>query len=213
MKMMWQRALAGLAAVFCLSSLAFADDGYENHFASILLDGKKIGNVHYTVKRNEHGELEELRTKASLSILGVKLYDFSQQLHEQWGGGELQTMSGHTNDDGKTYELTLKRTPKEYEADLNDKPLTLPHNAFPISLWHYAISQQSLLFDMTDLTLMKVTVVGHQDTVDWDGKTIPTERFDFSGEWQGSVWFNDNKDFVKAQYESDKRQVTVLMDP
>jgi len=117
--------------MFYLSSWAFADDGYKNHFASILLDGKKIGTVHYTVKHNEMGELEELRTKASLSVLGVKLYDFSQHLQEQWSGGELQTMSGNTNDDGKAYAITLNRTPKEYEASLNDKPLTLPHDAFP----------------------------------------------------------------------------------
>jgi hypothetical protein len=61
----------------CLSSWASADDSHNNFFASILLDGKKIGHVHYSVKHNEQGELEELRTKASLSVLGVKLYDFS----------------------------------------------------------------------------------------------------------------------------------------
>jgi hypothetical protein len=213
MKMLWLRILAVSAAMFCLSSWAFADDGHKNHFASILLDGKKIGNVHYTVKHNEKGELEELRTKASLSMLGVKLYDFSQQLQEQWSGGELQTMSGNTNDDGKAYAITLKRTPKEYEASRNDKPLTLPHDAFPISLWHYAISQQSLLFDLSDLSLLTVTVSGHKDTVEWGGETVQAERFDFAGDWKGSVWFDQNKKFVKAEYESGKRLVTVVMDP
>lgn len=211
--MTWLRTVAVLTVLMCLPSWADAEDGYENHFATILLNDKKIGHVHYTVKNDEQGQVEELRTKASFSVLGVKLYDFSQQLKEQWASGDLQTMSGHTNNDGKTYEMTLERTSTDYQADLNDKPLTLPHNAFPISLWHYAISEHSLLFDMTDLTLMKVSVTSHEDTVDWGGESVETERFDFTGEWQGSVWFNHDKDFVKAQYQSGGRQVTVVMDP
>ena len=211
--MMWLRRVAVVSVLLCLPSWANGEDGYENHFASILLDGKKIGHVHYTVKHDEQGQVEELRTKASLSVLGVKLYDFSQQLQEHWSGGELQAMSGHTNDDGKTYDMTLNRTATDYQADLNDEPVTLPHDAFPISLWHYAISERSLLFDLSNLTLMTVSVSGHEDTVDWGGESVETERFDFTGEWQGSVWFNHDKDFVKAQYDSDGRRVTVVMDP
>ena len=29
--------------------------------------------------------------------------------------------------------------------------MTLPHDAFPTSVWHYAITQKSLLFDLKDL--------------------------------------------------------------
>jgi len=211
--MPWFSKLAVFAALLCLSSWALADDGHQNFFASILLDGKKIGHVHYSVKRNEQGELEELRTKASVSVLGIKLYDFTQNLHEQWSGGELQSMWGNTDDDGKKYEITLKRNAKEYDATLNDDPLTLPHDAFPISLWHYAVSQNSLLFDLQDLRLLKVKVAGHEDTVARSGETIQTERFDFTGDWKGSVWFDHDKQFVKAEYMSDKRLVTVVIDP
>ncbi len=211
--MPWFSKLALSAAVFFISSWAWADGGHHNHFASILLDGKKIGQVHYSVKHDERGEVEELRTKASLSVFGIKLYDFTQNLHEQWSGGELQSMWGNTNDDGKINQITLKRTPKRYEATLNDKPLILPHDAFPISLWHYAISQQSLLFDLANLRLMKVKVSKHKDTVVRGGKTVQTYRFDFSGDWQGSVWFDHNKQFVKAEYLSEKRLISVVMDP
>jgi len=211
--MTWISRLAVFAVIFCLSSWASADDGHQNHFASIVLDGKKIGQVHYSVKHNEQGQLEELKTNASVSVLGVKLYDFTQNLHEQWSGGELQSMWGKTNDDGKKYDITLKRTAKEYDGTLNKDPMTLPHDAFPISLWHYAISQNSLLFDLKDLRLLNVKVAGHDDTVERRGESIQTERFDITGDWKGSVWFDHNKQFVKAQYMSDKRLVTVLMDP
>jgi len=213
MKMPWLGKLAVLAAVVCLSSWASADDGHRNHFASILLDGKKIGQVHYSVKYDEQGELEHLKTKASLSVLFVKLYDFTQDLHEQWSGGELQSIRGSTNDDGKTYEIDLKRTPTEYEATLNDKLLILPHDAFPMSLWHYAVTRHTLLFDLSNLRLLNVKVSGHEDTVARSGETIAAERFDFVGDWKGSVWFDRDRQFLKAEYVSNKRLVTVVVDP
>ncbi len=200
-------------AVFCLSSWALADNRHQNRFASILLDGKKIGHVHYSIRQDGRGEVEELRTKASLSVFGIKLYDFTQHLQEHWSGGELQRVWGNTNDDGKIVNITLKRTPTRYEATLNDKPLTLPHNAFPISLWHYAISRQTLLFDLATLRLLNVKISKHEDNVVRDGETTQAERFDFSGDWRGRVWFDRNKDFIKAEYVSDNRLITVVMDP
>jgi len=214
--MAWISRLAAFTALLCLSSLASAASAEENHdnfFASISVDGKKIGHVHYSIQHNEQGELEVLKTRASYSVLGVKLYDFAQNLHEQWSSGELQTLNGHTNDDGKVYDTDVKRTAEHYEATLNEKPLTLPHDAFPISLWHFAVSQQTLLFDLQDLKLLKVKVAGHEESLPWNGKTIRTERFDFTGDWEGSVWFDQDKQFVKAEYLSDKRKVTILLDP
>lgn len=211
--MPWLSKLAVSAAILCLSSWASADDGNQNRFASILLDGKKIGHVHYILKHDERGEVEQLTTKASLSVLGIKLYGFTQHLHEHWSGGELQSAWGNTNDDGKIDKFTLKRTPIEYEATLNDEPLILPHDAFPISLWHYKISHHSLLFDLTNLRLLNVKISKHDDTVVRSGETIQAERFDFAGDWQGSVWFDHNKQFVKAEYVSDNRLITVVMDP
>ncbi len=211
--MSWLGKLAVLAAITCLSSWALAGDGHQNHFASILLDGKKIGQVHYSVKHNEQGELEQLRTKASLSVLFVRLYDFTQNLHEQWSGGKLQSLWGSTNDDGNIDEINLKRTPTEYEATLNDKLLILPHDAFPISLWHYAVTRQTLLFDLSNLRLLNVKVSRHEDTVARFGGSIAAERFDFVGDWKGSVWFDRDRQFLKAEYVSDKRLVTVVVDP
>ena len=42
---------------------------------------------------------------------------------------------------------------------------------------------------------------------------VQTERFDVTGDWQGSIWFDHDKQFVKAEYMSNKRKVTVLLDP
>jgi Family of unknown function (DUF6134) len=199
-----------LLAMLVISNGASAAD--QNHFASIHLDGKKIGQIHYMVRTNENGFVEELKTRSSLSILGFQVYYFTQDLHEVWNKGELQTMQGETDDHRKIYKSSLKRNPKEYDAVLNDKALTLPHNAFPTSVWHYQITEESLLFDLKDFRLMKVKVSKSDDPVSVSGRSIPASRFDFSGEWQASIWFDQDKKLLKMHYKAEGREVVVTLD-
>ena len=208
---MWQLVQWGTVfAVLLMAHGALAAD--QNHFASIYLDGKKIGQVQYTVRTNDQGVVEELKTRSSLSILGFQVYYFTQDLHEVWKSGELQSMQGNTDDHRTIYKSSLQRNPTEYDGMLNDKTLTLPHDAFPTSVWHYAITQKSLLFDLKDLRLMRVKVIKSEDPVASGGRSIPASRFDFSGEWQASIWFDQNKQLLKMHYNVQGRQIVVTID-
>jgi hypothetical protein len=205
--------LAFFAAPLCLPCGVLAQDNHNNFFASVMVDGSKIGQVHFSALHNDQGDLEELRTKVSFSVFGIKLYDFNQQLHEQWKGNTVASVNGTTDDNGTRTAVMVERTPTDFAATLNTKPSTLPLEAFPMSFWHYDITRQTLLFDPADLSLMTVAVARHDDTVKRGKETLPAERFDFTGAWKGSVWYDTGKQFLQAKYESNGRQVTVLMDP
>lgn len=210
-KAMWRMIQPGivLAAFFMVTAASAAD---QNHFASISLDGKKIGQVQYTVRTNDRGVVEELKTQSSLSILGFQVYYFTQDLHEVWRGGELQSMQGNTDDHRTIFKSSLQRNPTEYDGVLNGKTLALPHDAFPNSVWHYAITQKSLLFDLKDLRLMKVKVAKSEDAVASGGRSTAASRFDFSGEWQASLWFDQNKQLLKMHYNVQGREIIVTID-
>ena len=201
-----------LTAFGLTSTVWAADPQMENHFATIQVSGNKIGQVHYTLQRDEQGEIETLKTRASMSILGINLYSFSQDLNEQWASGELQAMDGHTDDDGKKFEVSLERKPDEYEAVLNDQPLTMPHDAFPNSVWHYQITEQSLLFDLIDLKLMNVEVSKSEESIKIDKKSFDAERFDFTGQWQATLWFDQDHQLLKLKYVVEGRDVVVTLD-
>jgi Domain of unknown function (DUF6134) len=208
---------AALCAVALVAQLALATGALaaaraENHFGSISIDGKKAGQIHYTVEYDENGEVETLRTRASLSILGIKLFNFEQNLHEAWRQGELQTLKGRTDDDGKMYNSVLDRASDSYQGTLNDKPVELPGNAFPASVWHYRITEQSLLFDLKDLRLMHVQIAKSNETIEVGKVAAPTERFDITGDWQASLWFDQNKLLVKFAYQVEGHKVTVDLD-
>lgn len=201
-----------VAATVLIASSALADSRHENHFATISLKGKKIGQIHYVITYNKKGELEEIRSKASYTLFGIRLYDFTQHLHEKWAQGELQEIWGNSDDNGKINEVTLKRTKTEYDATLNKKPVVLPHRAFPLSFWHYGMSQHTLLFDLKDFQLMKVQVSEQDETLEQGGKSIPAKRFTFTGDWRGKVWFDKDKTFLRAEYQSEGHVVTIEMD-
>jgi Family of unknown function (DUF6134) len=209
-------ARALILAVGLLLGIASAGAGHaaepEQFFASIFWDKKKIGQVHIRLTRGETGEIEELRARASVSMLGIKLYEFTQDLHQIWQGSELKDMSGRSDDNGKTYDVSLARDATDYKGTLNGKAKTLPGDAFPNTLWHYGIVDHTLLFKQTDLELLHVKVVQATETIKLHGKSIPTKRATFSGDFDAVVWFDQNDNFVQGQYQMNGRTIRVERD-
>lgn len=184
----------------------------ENVFASVTLDGRKIGNIHFTLTSKPTGEVEELRTNASVTVLGIKLYTFSQHLHETWHNGTLQTLRSDADDNGKDEKVRVKRAGDEFDAVRNEKPVELPVTVFPDSIWHYAVTKQSRLFNSVDLRIMNVSVNRKAETVDYLGKPTPAERFDFEGDWHATLWFGMNQRLLKAHRMVGDREIVITID-
>jgi hypothetical protein len=194
------------------STIAHAADRAENRFGSIYIDGKKAGQIHYTIEYGNTGDVETLKTRASLSILGAKLFNFEQNLHEEWRRGELHQLRGRTDDDGKIYEASLERGPAKYSGVLNGKPVELPGRAFPASVWHYAVVDRPLLFDLKIFKLMNVRTSRSEETLTIAKRNIAAERFDFSGDWTATAWFDAKRELVQFRHRVDGHEVIVRLD-
>lgn len=201
-----------VAAVLPPSLATAADKIIENVFASMTLDGKKIGQIHFTLISKPTGEIEELRTNASVSVLGIKLYTFSQHLHETWHNGTLQTLRSDADDNGTDERVRVKRAGDEFEATRNDKSIDLPGTLFPDSIWHYAVTKQSRLFNSVDLKIMNVSVTRKAETIDYLGKPTPAERFEFKGDWHATLWFGKNQRLLKAHRTVGDREIVITID-
>jgi Family of unknown function (DUF6134) len=203
---------AALAAAVLLLPSAALGASDEQFFASIFWDKKKIGTVHIRLSRGDTGEIEDLRARASVSMLGMKLYEFTQDLHQTWNRSNLTSMDGSADDNGTKYQVSLKRDAANYQGTLNGKAVTLPGQAFPNTLWHYAIVNHTLLFKQTDLELLHVKVVEATETIKLHGKSIPTRRATFSGGFEAVVWFGEDDTFVQGEYEMNGRKIRVERD-
>lgn len=155
---------------------------YQNQFASIMMGKKKIGQVHFVTKHDDNGVLQELSTRSSLSILGIEVYHHTMHIHEFWKDGEIQRLWGSTNDHGETYEINLQRNSDNYSGTLNSSLITLPHNAFPAAVWHYAITQHPLLFSIPELKLVNIEVIKSADKVKIGETLVSAEKFVFTGD-------------------------------
>jgi hypothetical protein len=208
------RLAAGLLllAIFGFGSLSEAAEP-EQFFASVFLDKKKIGQFHVRVSRAETGEIEELRARASVSMLKIKLYEFTQDLTQTWRSGELQKLQGMADDNGTKYDLQLTRKAQDYSGEVNKKPVTLPIEAFPNSIWHYGIVNHSLLFNEVDLKLLKVSTTQGPDTVELGKEKIPADRVTIKGDFAASVWFDKDRNFLMAELPIAGRKVLVKRDP
>ena len=207
----WGSLLVCMACVVAGTAAYSAEP--EQFFASVFLDKKKIGQFHVRVSRAETGEIEELRARASVSMLGIRLYEFTHDLTQTWQDGELQHLQGVADDNGTKYNLQLTREASDYSGSVNDKPVTLPGEAFPNSIWHYGIVDHSLLFNEVDLKPLKVTTARQADTIEFDKNKIPTDRVTIKGDFDATVWFDQDKDFVMAELTLAGRKVVVKRDP
>lgn len=184
----------------------------ENAFASMKLDGKKIGQIHFTMKKGADGQIDELQTNVSVSVLGFNVYRYAQHLHETWRDGIIQVMRSDTDENGTKEVARVDRKDESYKATHNGKPVDLPGNVFPDSIWHYEITKQTELFNTTDLRLMKVSVARSEEKIEHNGKTVAAERFDFTGDWLATLWFSDNQRLLQAHREIDGHKVIIHVD-
>jgi hypothetical protein len=208
----WRLVAGLLLLVFGFGAVGEAAEP-EQFFASVFLDKKKIGQFHVRVSRAETGEIEELRARASVSMLKIKLYEFTQDLTQTWRAGELQKLQGMADDNGTKYELQLTRKAQDYSGEVNKKPVTLPIEAFPNSIWHYGIVNHSLLFNEVDLKILKVTTTQRPDTVELDKKKMPADRVTIKGDFAATVWFGKDRNFLMAELPIAGRTVLVKRDP
>lgn len=202
-----------LLAFLLLSMNPVHAELYQNRFASISIGKKKIGQVHIVTKHDENGILQELKTRSSLSILGKEVYHHDLHVHEFWKDGELQRLWGNSNDHGDTYGVNLNRTSDNYSGTLNSSFVTLPLDAFPLAVWHYAITQHSLLFSIPGLKLVNVKVSKSADKVKIGEKLVSAEKFIFTGDMKFTLWFDHQHQFLKWAYKVKGKGVNVVLDP
>ena len=204
---------ACFALAFCLvAGASRADSVIENVFASMSLDGKKIGQIHFVLKSAPTGEIQELRTNASVSVFGIKVYNFAQHLHEIWNNEEMDSLRSTADDNGTEEKVNVDRTAGAYTATRNAKPVELPADAFPDSIWHYEIGEKTLLFNSVDLKLLKVSVKRSDETITHHGEKVRAHRLDFSGDWKATLWFADNKRLLQAHRYVNDREIIITVD-
>lgn len=208
---MLDRCAAASVAALLVTTPAFAKVPVGSYFADVYVDGDKSGVIHFTSRRDEDGRVEEVKSDLSVTLLGFEVFEFDQHIVEEWEDDQLQFLNGRTNDNGDIYEVTLRRRDDGYRGTLNGRSVTLPAEAFPTSPWRYEIVEQDLLFALKDLELREVDISrAAPETVTVDDVEIETERFEVSGDWDATIWYDAKRRLVRVRYSEDGHTIVVV---
>jgi len=71
---------------------------------------------------------------------------------------------------------------------------------------------RTLLFDLKLFKLMNVKTSRSGETLTIDKRKVATERFDFSGDWTATAWFDSKRELVQFRHHVDNHEVTVRLD-
>ena len=213
MKTIKRLGLLALGIVLVMPAAAVLASEHENFFAAIFYDTNKIGTFHVRVSRGDDDEIEEIRARASVSLLGITLYEFAQDVTHPWQNGELEALSGTVDNNGTTYDTSLQKIDNRLDGSVNGNAVSLPATAFPNSLWHYGVIDHEPLFDETTLEVLDVAVAVSDDTVDFHGQQIETTKAVFTGDIDVTVWFDQDENFIKGMMTLDGRTLNVVRDP
>ena len=59
---------------------------------------------------------------------------------------------------------------------------------------------------------MRVQIAKSNETIKVNQVATPTERFDLTGDWQASLWFDQDKFLVQFEYQVESHKVVIQLD-
>jgi hypothetical protein len=200
-----------LAAGFCLSFLSSA------YAAALSPESAQTGTYVYQVTRN--GEVvgeqradferrgDELQVvtdiKINVTLLGLKVYDFTQRIEEHWEKGVLMDFTSISVDDGNTRNVKLARQGDRLVGATDGKKRDLPGNLIPTTLWNSAVVEQSSVLETVKGRERSCTVSQKgEEKVKLPVGDVTARHFVFSGDFDREVWYNESGVLVASQMEA-----------
>lgn len=171
----------------------------------ILRDGSPIGEHRYTFSTDGATLTVTSSASAALTLLGVPVYRFTQQVRETWRDGRLLAFDAHTNDNGTILEVRGQATAQGLAIDGPKGHAVVPANAAPTTYWSTATTHGVPLIDTRDGSVTGSNVI----PLGWDQVAVPgappvdAQRFHVHGPFRFDVWYDSDGLWRKAAFNTE----------
>ena len=170
----------------------------------VLRKGKPFGSHEVRFTTSPDGDLEavtEVSLRAGLGPITVFKYELNSS--ERWSDGQLVSVVGQTNDDGKKSSVTATREGDRLIVDGTDYQGPAPLDIIPSSHWNIreAFSTSILSTESGELLKVDVTEIG-PDTVTVGGQEIPATHYRMKSKLNVDLWYDDQNRWVKLSFEA-----------
>jgi hypothetical protein len=186
-------ALAALAATGGTGALADQPGqraGAATLTYRILRDGRDLGRQSMLFRENGGVTEVEVVTHVQVTVGGMQVYEFQQNLREVWRDRRLVAFNAHTNDNGARHTVELAPAGSRSLLVADGIRTEVPAEIVSSTLWHPFMLKRPVLFDTLhgDLRDFKVRDEG-EVLVRVADRDVPARLFVLTGKIKRKLWY------------------------
>ena len=197
-------ALLSLLLAVSASGAARAEGPEGIFIYSISRDGTPIGQQRMEFVND--GEKLRVLSHAELdvSLLGLSVYGFKQQVEEVHAGGKLMSLTSEADDDGTNRKVSLVLQGDLLQGDYNGNQRSIDPKLITSLFWQMPPLGEAQVIDTLRGKVRDVTVkdLGPQ-TLTLPVGRVETHHYQLSGEWKRDLWYDANGTLVAGELLKD----------
>lgn len=172
---------------------------------SILSSGITVGSHISTFTPQGRELVIDTTIKASLTILFVKLFEYSHYSREVWRDGKFADFRSETLDDGQVKYVHVYAASDGIHVDGSNGSYLAPPTAYMASLWNPAVLKATQLIHVEHgrLEEVRTSLVGTEIVRDHEGREVEAEHYQLVGRRPMDLWYG------LADKTLDKLRVTI----
>jgi len=171
---------------------------------TISRDGAPIGQQRMEFV-NDGEKLRVLsHTELEVTLLGMKLYGFNQQVEEVHAGDKLMSLTSEADDDGSDRKVSLALQGDMLKGHYNGNDRTMDPKLITSLFWQRPPMGETQLIDTLRGKVRDVTVKDlGPETLSLPVGRVETHHYRLTGEWKRDLWYDASGVLVAGELEKD----------
>jgi len=175
---------------------------------AVFRDGSPIGQQRMELV----GDGEKLRvishTELNVTLLGMSLYGFNQQVEEVHAGGKMMSLSSETDDDGTDRKVNLALQGELLKGDYNGDQRAVEPTLTSSLFWQRPALGETQVLDVLrgKVRDVKFKDLGAETLMLPVGK-VETHHYQMTGEWKRDLWYDASGLLIAGELEKDGAKI------
>ena len=210
----------GRTWLVCLGLLAVASGSVraaavaETRDFTVLVDGKRVGEAHMTITKQEDGTLTmKCDTDISVTFLLVT-YKYTYRGYEVWKDGKLARFNSWCNDNGTSYVVAAIADGDKLKVRVNKQERTIRDDVWLTSYWSQPdtkrLNQTLPLLDAdSGVDLEGKFQFLATESRGIAGQTVNVNHFRLSGKVNVDLWYDGSGRLVRREWIEEGHRTVI----
>jgi hypothetical protein len=168
-----------------------------------------VGQHRVSFKSEGDDIIVEVENDIVVKVLFITAYRFEALRQERWRDGKMIAYEGATHDDGTDIPLKAHAEGDTLVIEGSGGRAETPLGTFPSHPWNQGILTQRVVMETKTGELLEVqTASAGEETLQVNGRSVKTTRYQMTGALQRELWFDEEGNWVQLRFKKDGSQIT-----